>query len=198
MIFILLFLTLILFFLAIIALLVKTSKYQNPLRIFSFVIAVLGILGAAFWFVQKSTDLVVQDVVSAQFVNKLPQTLDFYTIKINQGKSKTYITNHLGEIRPDYFRMGFLNMENSSEYWLVGYLGKNMVYFSQHPVLNKNLDQIVKVENYKIQDITSSEVAQKEINLQNHENRNLAIWTSLNFLFLFILIVLLIKKLKWS
>ena len=47
-------------------------------------------------------------------------------------------------------------------------------------------------------DFASNEVAQKEINLQNHENRNLAIWTSLNFLFLFILIVLLIKKLKWS
>jgi hypothetical protein len=88
-------------------------------------------------------------------------------------------------------------MDQSDEYWIIGYLGKkNMVYFSQHAVPNKNIDQIVEVQNYINQSVKLSEAAKKQVETYNYENAKLGIWVSLDLLLLFLNLVLLLRKNK--
>jgi hypothetical protein len=55
-------------------------------------------------------------------------------------------------------------MDKSDEYWVVGYLGKkNLVYFSQNSVPNKNIDQIIEVQNYIIQSSKLSDLAKNRL-----------------------------------
>ncbi len=195
MIFILLLFTLVVLLLGIFSLVLSGRTYRNKARVFSFSIATLCLLGFGYWFSQKSTSFLIQDAVSTQVISKLPQAVDFYVIKIeDHGQYTSYTTNHLGIIRPDHYRMLSLEMQQSEEFWVVGYLGKNLVHFSQFFVPNKNIDQIIKVENYNVENTTNSEIAGREILLQHQENRNLAILSTLITLFLFLLIILLIKK----
>ena len=118
-------------------------------------------------------------------------------ITVNEGQSVTdkFTLKHTGKIRPEHYRIEYMNMENSSEYWIAGYIGKkNMVYFSQHAVPNKNMDQIVEVQNYINQSARLSQNAGKQVEAELNKNLRVSVWISLGLLLLFLNIVLLLKK----
>ncbi|GEJ46411.1 hypothetical protein CRS_30190 [Chryseobacterium sp. ON_d1] len=167
-------------------------------KLFRVVTVVFSISVFTYWFIKKSAVAFVDNSVGLQVINKLPQTLDFYLINVNKNdKTSTLEPKHIGKIRPEYYRIEYLKMDKSDEYWIVGYLGKkNLVYFSQHSVPNKNIDQIVEVQNYINQSMKLSEAAKKQVDSYNYENTKLGIWITLDFLLLFLNLVLLMRKNK--
>ncbi|WP_426050067.1 hypothetical protein [Chryseobacterium sp. NFX27] len=168
-------------------------------KLFRILTLVFSISIFTYWFIKKSAVGFVDNSVGLQVVNKLPQTLDFYLIKVDTAKIQNLEPKHIGKIRPEYYRIEYLKMDQSDEYWIIGYLGKkNMVYFSQHAVPNKNIDQIVEVQNYINQSVKLSEAAKKQVETYNYENAKLGIWVSLDFLLLFLNLVLLLRKNKIS
>ncbi len=177
---------------------VKSGKVAKWAKLFRILTVVFSISFFAYWFIKKSAVAFVDNSVGLQVVNKLPQTLDFYLINVNKVQSNIILEpKHVGKIRPEYYRIEYLKMDTSDEYWIVGYLGKkNLVYFSQHSVPNKNIDQIVEVQNYINQSVKLSEAAKKQVDAYNYENTKLGIWISLDFLLLFLNLVLLLRKNK--
>ncbi|KQT24799.1 hypothetical protein ASG22_08435 [Chryseobacterium sp. Leaf405] len=163
---------------------------------FPVVTVVFAISIFTYWFIKKSLVSIVEDSVALQIINKLPQPLDFYVINLNDPEAdKILETQHIGKIRPEYFRIQYLKMDKSDEYWIAGYLGKkNLVYFSQHSLPNKNIDQMIEVKNYINQSVKLSDIAKKQIDEYNYQNTKNAIWITLDFLLLFLNLVLLIRK----
>lgn len=177
---------------------VKSGGMAKWAKLFRIVTVVASISVFTYWFIKKSAVAFVANSVGLQVVNKLPQTLDFYLINVNKtDKNTTLEPKHIGKIRPEYYRIEYLKMDKSDEYWIVGYLGKkNLVYFSQHSVPNKNIDQIVEVQNYINQSMKLSDAAKKQVDAYNYENTKLGIWITLDFLLLFLNLVLLLQKNK--
>ena len=177
---------------------VKSGSMAKWAKLFRIVTVVFSISVFTYWFIKKSAVAFVDNSVGLQVVNKLPQALDFYLINVNKTDQNTTLEpKHIGKIRPEYYRIEYLKMDKSDEYWIVGYLGKkNLVYFSQHSVPNKNIDQIVEVQNYINQSMKLSELAKKQVDAYNYENTKLGIWIALDFLLLFLNLVLLLKKNK--
>jgi hypothetical protein len=173
----------------------NAAKWAKLFRIFTLVFSISIF---TYWFIKKSVIGVVNNSVALQIINKLPQTLDFYVINQNDPEKDGILeAKHIGKIRPEYYRIEYLKMDKSDEYWMVGYLGKkNLVYFSQHSVPNKNIDQIIEVQNYINQSLKLSDEAKKQVEAYNHENTKLGIWVSLDFLLLFLNLVLLLRKNK--
>lgn len=165
-------------------------------KIFRAITLVFSISLFTYWFIKKSSIGVVQNAVALQLINKLPQPLDFYVINLNNvDKSDALEVMHLGKIRPEYYRIEYLKMKNSDEYWIIGYLGKkNAVYFSQHSVPNKNIDQMIEVQNYINQSVKLSGIAKKEIEAYNQENVKQGILITLNLLLLFLNLSLFLRK----
>lgn len=179
---------------------VKSGRFVVAAKIFRIVTVITGISVFAFWFVEKSLTKTAKNAVGLQVINKLPQPLDFYIIIKEENpetKATTLDTKHLGKIRPEYFRTDFLKMKNSNEFWVAGFLGKkNMVYFSQHSVPNKNMDQIIEVQNYINQSMSLSDKAKKEIEVFNYNNIKESIWIILDFILLFLNLALLLRRTK--
>ncbi|MDR6459389.1 hypothetical protein J2786_002496 [Chryseobacterium vietnamense] len=177
---------------------VKSGSMAKWAKLFRIVTVVFSISVFTYWFIKKSAVAFVDNSVGLQVVNKLPQALDFYLIKVNKTDQNTTLEpKHIGKIRPEYYRIEYLKMDKSDEYWIVGYLGKkNLVYFSQHSVPNKNIDQIVEVQNYINQSMKLSDAAKKQVDAYNYENTKLGIWITLDFLLLFLNLVLLLRKNK--
>ncbi|SDQ74221.1 hypothetical protein SAMN05421664_2412 [Chryseobacterium soldanellicola] len=175
---------------------VKKGKNAKWAKLFRISVVVFSISIFTYWFIQKSVIGVINNSVALQIINKLPQTLDFYVINQNDPEKDGILdAKHVGKIRPEYYRIEYLKMDRSDEYWVVGYLGKkNLVYFSQHSVPNKNIDQIIEVQNYINQSLKLSEKAKKQIDAYNHENSKLGIWIVLDFLLLFLNLVLLLRN----
>lgn len=175
---------------------VKNGKAGKLSKLFRILSLVVSISLFTYWFVKKSTVAMVENSVSLQLINKLPQALDFYLVKVNKGSSGSLLeTTHVGKIRPEYYMVEYLNMKNSDEYWIAGYLGKkNMVYFSQHSVPNKNIDQMVEVQNYINQSEKLSAKAKKEIEAYNYETMFSGIWVTMNLLLIFLNLVLILRK----
>ncbi len=174
---------------------VKKGRFAKWSRIIRWSTAIAAIGFFAYWFFESSSTRYQQNSLSTQVVNKLPVTLDFYLIKIEKNKSNKYNTKHIGKIRPEHFRIEYLNMKNSDEFWVIGYLGKeSLVYFSQHSVPNKNMDQIVEVNNYLIQSVKLSNLAKAYVNVEQEENIGLSIWISMDLLLLFLNLALLLKR----
>lgn len=158
---------------------------------------VAGIGIFTYYFVTKSLTKFRADALTIQMINKLPFPLDFYLIKINSEKDApvVYETGHVGNIRSNYYRIEYLDMSHSDEFWIAGFMGKKkMVYFSQHAVPNKNEDQIIEIQNYINQSQKLSEIAGKQIEILKLENMKTAIWITLDLLLLFLNIALLLKK----
>ena len=174
---------------------VKSGKGAEWAKLFRIATLIFSISVFTYWFIKKSAVGVVNNSVGLQIINKLPQTLDFYVINVNNlDKNEMHEAKHIGKIRPEYYRTEYLKMDKSDEYWIIGYLGKkNLVYFSQHSVPNKNIDQIVEVNNYINQSAKLSETAKKQIEAYNYENVKLGIWVTLDFLLLFLNLVLLLR-----
>lgn len=177
---------------------VKSGSMARWAKLFRIVTVVFSISVFTYWFIKKSAVAFVDNSVGLQVINKLPQALDFYLIKVNKTDQNTALEpKHIGKIRPEYYRIEYLKMDKSDEYWIAGYLGKkNLVYFSQHSVPNKNIDQIVEVQNYINQSMKLSDVAKKQVDAYNYENTKLGIWITLDFLLLFLNLVLLLRKNK--
>lgn len=177
---------------------VKSGRMARWAKLFRIVTVVSSISVFTYWFIKKSAVAFVANSVGLQVVNKLPQTLDFYLINVNKTEKNTTLEpKHIGKIRPEYYRIEYLKMDKSDEYWIAGYLGKkNLVYFSQHSVPNKNIDQIVEVQNYINQSMKLSDAAKKQVDAYNYENTKLGIWITLDFLLLFLNLSLLLKTNK--
>lgn len=177
---------------------VKSGSVSRWAKLFRIVTVVFSISVFTYWFIKKSAVAFVDNSVGLQVINKLPQALDFYLIKVNKTDQNTTLEpKHIGKIRPEYYRIEYLKMDKSDEYWIAGYLGKkNLVYFSQHSVPNKNIDQIVEVQNYINQSMKLSDAAKKQVDAYNYENTKLGIWITLDFLLLFLNLVLLLRKNK--
>ncbi|WP_415328692.1 hypothetical protein [Chryseobacterium sp. MMS23-Vi53] len=178
---------------------VKGGKLAQWAKLFRIITLVFSISFFTYWFIKKSSIGIVEDSLSLQVINKLPQPLDFYVINLNThaDSTKSFETKHIGKVRPEYYRIEHLKMERSDEYWVVGYLGKkNLVYFSQHSVPNKNIDQIIEVQNYINQSVRLSDTAKKQIDAYNYENVKIGIWVALDFLLMFLNLVLLIRSRK--
>lgn len=176
----------------------KKGKGAEWAKLFRIVTIIFSFSIFTYWFIKKSTIGIVENSVALQVINKLPQPLDFYVLTLNDTEvGKVIDTKHLGTIRPEYYRIEYLKMDKSDEYWVVGYLGKkNLVYFSQNSVPNKNIDQMIEVQNYIIQSSKLSDMAKKQIEAYNHENVKLGIWITLDFLLLFLNIMLFLRKRK--
>lgn len=177
---------------------VKSGRGAEWAKLFRIASVIISISVFTYWFIKKSAVGVVNDAVGLQVINTLPQTLDFYVININdQDNNGILDVKHIGKIRPEHYRIEYLKMDRSDEYWIAGYLGrKNLVYFSQHSVPNKNIDQIVEVQNYINQSVKLSDKAKKQVEAYNYENIKLGIWVTLDFLLLFLNLMLLLKRKK--
>lgn len=174
----------------------KRGKAAEWAKLFRVVTVIFSISVFTYWFVKKSAVGIVEDSVALQVINKLPQPLDFYVVTLNDSESgKVIETKHIGKVRPEYYRIEYLRMDRSDEYWIVGYLGKkNLVYFSQHALPNKNIDQIIEIRNYINQSVKLSDLAKKQVEAYNYENIKVGIWITLDFLLLFLNLVLLVRK----
>jgi hypothetical protein len=177
---------------------IKKGKAAEWAKLFRIVAVVFSISIFTYWFIKKSVVGIVEDSVALQVINKLPQPLDFYVVILNDSEAGKIIeTKHIGNIRPEYYRIEYLKMDKSDEYWIVGYLGKkNLVYFSQHALPNKNIDQIIEIQNYINQSVKLSDLAKKQVEAYNYENIKVGIWITLDFLLLFLNVVLLVRKKK--
>lgn len=173
----------------------KNNRFWKP-RLFRWLIVLGAIAFYTVWFVNKSSDNFVKDAISLQIINKLPQPIDFYILIVNrENAEKQFEMQHSGKIRTDHYRIEYLRMQNSNEYWIAGFIGrKNLVYFSQHALLNKNMDQIVEAKNYIIQSQKLSEMASKEVEIKQDENRSISVWVTLGLLLTFLNGVLLFRK----
>lgn len=168
------------------------AKWANIFRIFTLVFAVSFF---SYWFIKKSSIGFVPNSMPLQLINKLPQALDFYVINTHNRGDGGFETQHLGIIRPEYYRIEHLKMDASDEYWIAGYLGKkNLVYFSQHSVPNKNIDQMVEVQNYIVQSEKLSDRAKKQVETYNAENLDFGIWVILCLILTFLNLMLLLRR----
>lgn len=156
----------------------KRVRWAVSFRIFSITACLVFFI---YLFVKKSLDKFLPNATAIQVINELPQALDFYVIipETKADKSVRYITEHLGNIRTDHYRLDYLHLSQSNEYWIMGYLGKNVSYFTQHFVPNKNIDQIISINNYLIEDEELVEKAKKNIDSYKELYINLAFWITI-------------------
>lgn len=152
-----------------------------------------------FWFVERSVSQFLENSLAVQVINYLPQPIDFYIIRIQDQvpEDQKFSSKHVGQIRPEYFRIEYLNMQKSDEFWVVGYIGKgNLVYFSQVAVPNKNEDKIIEVRNYINHSQKLSAIASQKVEDLKYENIKLSIWVTLDLLLIFLNAVLLFRSNK--
>lgn len=176
---------------------IKSGTFKVWAKAFRIAVVAVSVVVFTILFVRKSVDQFLENSVTVQVINKLPFPLDFYVIKVNDSADidSRYETQHVGKIRNNYYRLDYLQMANSKQYWLAGYMGnKNLVYFSQHSVPNKNEDQIIDVRNYLVQSSKLANIAKVEIDLLKFNNIKTAIWITLDLLLLFLNIALLLSK----
>ncbi|WP_052252129.1 hypothetical protein [Kaistella solincola] len=178
---------------------IRDGRFRTWAKAYRIVISAVTAGVFVFLFFQKSTYQFRENSVTLQLINKLPFPLDFYLIKINNtaDEDAKYETKHIGKIRDNFYRIDYLMMQDSNEYWIAGYMGaKKLVYFSQHMVPNKNEDQIIEVQNYIIQSAKFADTAQFKIEELKLDNIKTAIWITLDLLLLFLNLALLVRKQK--
>lgn len=180
---------------------IRTGKFKIWAKVFRIFAVSFSVLVFGYFFTLRSLGPFLENSLAVQVVNKLPFLLDFYIIKVNDDKDATsrYKTMHVGNIRNNHYRIDYLEMQHSNEFWVIGFLGKkDMVYFSQHSIPNKNEDKIIEVKNYINQSAKLSEIAKNEISKMKLKNMRTSIWITLDFIFLFLNIILLLRKPKYK
>ena len=194
--FYLFFLLVILLSLSLFATIFKEGRFRFWAKSFRVLVVSVTILIFTYYFVSRSLNPYRENSLTVQVINKLPFPLDFYLVKVNNDDSDSrYETRHLGNIRSSFYRIDYLDMKNSDEFWIAAYMGKkNLVYFSQHAVPNKNEDQIIEIQNYINQSVKLSEISKSLVADLKFENMKTAIWITLDLLLLFLNIVLLVRK----
>lgn len=177
----------------------KTGNFKVIAKVFRILVVAGSILVFAFYFISRSLDGFRENSLTLQVVNKLPLPLDFYVIKQNDSTktNSKFVTKHLGNIRSNHYRIEYMDMENSDQFWISGFMGKkNLVYFSQHSVPDKNMEQIIEVKNYINQSAKLSAVAKKEISETQMENIKTSVWMTLDLLLIFLNLGILFRKEK--
>jgi hypothetical protein len=178
---------------------IKSGTFRWWAKAFRIVVVIGSMVVFTVYFVQKSLDQFVKNAFTVQVINKLPFPLDFYIIKINkdpEAKSR-FEPKHVGIIRNDFYRNEYLKIPNTDEFWIAGYMGKkNLAYFSQHSILNKNEDQIIEIRNYLVQSSKLAEIAKIQIEALKFDNIKSAIWITLDLLLLYLNLALLVRKVK--
>lgn len=177
----------------------KSGRLGFWAKIFRTFVVIISVGIFVYFFVTKSLTRFREDALTVQIINKMPLPLDIYLVKINQEKDiqKAFETTHVGIIRSNHFRMEYLDAKKSNEFWIAAFLGKKeMVYFSQHSLANKNVDLNIEITNYLNQSEKLSAVAIKKIDDLKLENSKNAVWITLDLLLLFLSIVLLFRKPK--
>lgn len=192
--------TFIIFLLLCIALplsLIRKGSFAVPARIARMLIVLTAVAYFTVWFVKRSKYPFVMDAMAVQIINKLPQALDFYVVRVNDAEApgEPYDLKHAGRVRPEHYQLEYLKMDHSSEFWIAGYLGKkNMVYFSQHAVPNRGSDQVVEIHNYINQSQKLSKTAGLLIDAQKMRNHRSSIYVTLSLLLIFLNGVLLFRR----
>lgn len=176
----------------------KTGRLRFWGRMFRLFVVLFSTGVFAYYFISRSLPHFREDALTVQIINKLPFPLDFYVVRVDSiDGSKSFETLHPGDIRSEFYRIEYLDMKNSDEFWVAGFLGpKNMVYFSQHPIPNKNEDQIVEIQNYTNDNPSLSAAAAKLVETLKFENMKTAIWITLDLLLLFLNFTLLVRRSK--
>jgi len=178
---------------------VRGEKWSFWNKVVRTIITISAAAYFTFWFVERSVSQFLENSLAVQVINYLPQPIDFYIIRIQDQvtEDQKFSSKHVGQIRPEYFRIEYLNMQKSDEFWVVGYIGKgNLVYFSQVAVPNKNEDQIIEVRNYINHSLKLSAIATEKVEQLKYENIKLSIWVTLDLLLIFLNAVLLFRSNK--
>lgn len=177
---------------------IRSGKWNLWSKIVRIIITVSAAAYFAFWFVEKSVSQFLENSLAVQVINYLPQPIDFYIIRIQEeGDTTKYLSKHVGQVRPEYFRIEYINMQKSDEFWVIGYIGKGkLVYFSQVAVPNKNEDKIVEVRNYINNSLKLSAIATDKVAELKYDNIKLSIWVTLDLLLIFLNSVLLFRSRK--
>lgn len=177
----------------------RGEKWSFWNKVVRTVITISAAAYFTFWFVEKSVSQFLENSLAIQVINYLPQPIDFYIIRIQDDvpENQKFSSKHVGQIRPEYFRIEYLNMQKSNEFWVIGYIGKGkLVYFSQVAVPNKNEDKIIEVRNYINHSQKLSVIALEKIEDLKYENIKLSIWVTLDLLLIFLNSVLLFRSSK--
>ncbi len=177
---------------------IRSEKWGIWSKIARIIITISAAAYFTFWFVERSLSQFLENSLAVQVINYLPQPIDFYIIRIEeQNDVPKYYSKHVGVIRPEYFRIEYINMQKSDEFWVVGYIGKDkLVYFSQVAVPNKNEDKIVEVRNYINNSLKLSAVATEKVSELKYDNIKLSIWVTLDLLLIFLNSVLIFRSSK--
>ena len=178
---------------------VRGEKWNFWNKVVRTIITISAAAYFTFWFVERSVSQFLENSLAVQVINYLPQPIDFYIIRIQDQvpEYQKFSSKHVGQIRPEYFRIEYLNMQKSNEFWVVGYIGKgNLVYFSQVAVPNKNEDKIIEVRNYINHSLKLSTIATEKVAELKYENIKLSIWVTLDLLLIFLNAVLLFRSNK--
>ncbi len=177
---------------------IRSEKWNLWSKVARIIITISAAAYFTFWFVEKSVSQFLENSLAVQVINYLPQPIDFYIIRVQDDNGvQSYSSKHLGQIRPEYFRIEYLNMQKSDEFWVAGYIGKEkMVYFSQIAVPNKNEDKIVEVRNYINHSLKLSAIAADNVSKLKYDNIKLSIWVTLDLLLIFLNAVLLLRRRK--
>lgn len=173
---------------------VKKNKFKGLFFLFRVFSVGIGIIFFTYWFFQKSIEQFLTDSTTVQVINELPQSIDFYIIKENQKDSKKkYWIEHLGKIRQEHYRLNYIKFKNNEDYWVCGFLGKNLTYFSKHTITNHNIDQIISIKNFTIDN--DSHLDHIAFHIKNYKSQyiSLATWVSIVLLILFLNIASFIK-----
>lgn len=188
------------FFLSCVALFLSIFRGRRfkKIRALRFTLVAGALIFYVMYFVQGSVEKFSENLMQVKLINKLPQPLDFHVIRVKrgvQGKPDEFIQKHSGKIRPEHFRVEYLNMEKSTEFWIAGYLGKKeMVYFSQHSVADAKAPRNVEVHNYINQSQKLSARAAKMIEEKKLDHISSSVYISLGLLLLFINLLLLFRR----
>lgn len=177
----------------------KSKRLKKWARVFRIFTVTFAVALFTYYFTTKSLTQYRENSLTVQLINKLPFPLDFYLVKIKNGDQTTsrYETRHIGSIRSNFYRIDYLDMKDSDQFWIAAFMGKkNLVYFSQHAVPNKNEDQIIEIHNYINQSAKLSEISKTLVAEKKFENMKTAIWITLDLLLLFLNFSLLFRKMK--
>ncbi len=177
---------------------IRSGKWNLWSKIARIIITISAAAYFTFWFVERSLSQFLENSLAVQVINYLPQPVDFYIIRIQEENDvQRYFSKHVGQIRPEHFRIEYLNMQKSDEFWVIGYIGKDkLVYFSQVAVPNKNEDKIVEVRNYINHSLKLSNIATEKVADLKYDNIKLSIWVTLDLLLIFLNSVLLFRSRK--
>ncbi|TDX84358.1 hypothetical protein [Epilithonimonas xixisoli] len=174
----------------------RSEKWNLWNKLARTIITISAAAYFTFWFVERSLSQFLENSLAVQVINYLPQPVDFYIIRIqDENDVRKFSSKHVGQIRTEHFRIEYINMQKSNEFWVVGFIGKgNLVYFSQVAVPNINEDKIIEVKNYINHSQKLSAIASEKVEDLKYENIKLSIWVTLDMLLIFLNSVLLFRR----